>query len=905
MVKCPVCFTQLADGLSSCTSCGAQLQLSVLPTAQQEERQAAPNPGSNTSSSKSVDGGRFVPGTVIAGRYRIVGLLGRGGMGEVYRAEDLKLNHPVALKFLPVRFSQDAVALARFHREVRVARQIAHPNVCRVYDIGEVDGHHFITMEYIDGEDLASLLRRIGHLPAMKATEIARQVCAGLAAAHDLGVLHRDLKPANVMLDGRGKARLTDFGLAGLSSELHDREKHAGTPAYMAPEQIAGQEATIRSDIYSLGLVLYEIYTGKRVFDATTLQELMQQRQTSTPTSPSLLIKDLDPLVEKIVLRCLENDPQKRPASALQVAIALPGGDPLAAALAAGETPSPEMVAAAPKEGALRPPVAIACLAGVLTLITLLILLSGKTQLFSKLPLFKSPEVLAERAATISQRIGYRKQPVDTAYAFEIDYSYLEKERQKGFSQQTLDRLSAGQPLVLYFWYRQSPRYLEPQEFRPFVVLVEAHELTVSESNPPMNVSGMIYVVLDPRGRLVKFIAVPPQVQNPDAALSGKTEWPTLFSEAGLDIGRFSQVESKWLPPGYADERRAWQGFYPDHPDIPIRIEAASYRGMAVYFQIISPWEKPSRQEEDQPGTREMVGVLLLISAFVAALGGAAFLARRNLRLGRSDRRGAYRLVRLIFWVSLAGSLLSADHSPTLLNEMELFMKAVTQALLYSCFLWLFYIALEPYVRRQWPGLIISWSRLVAGGFRDPMVGRDVLIGGLLGLAQTFVMCAATLTSGRRIISLDPFNLRGTRSLIGGVLAGLIPKIAMFGLFVLLLLFLFYVLLRTKRRAILALFLLDFVLDGLFFASSTFAWIAFVFVAMLMVISVARFGLLAVMTNQVFFFLSFFYPLTSDFSAWYAPSGFFAIFIMLALSIYGFYISLAGQPLFRTPLLTD
>jgi serine/threonine protein kinase len=168
---------------------------------------------------------------------------------------------------------RDETARARFHQEVRLARQIAHPNVCRVFDIGEADGRLFLTMEYVDGEDLASLLRRIGQLAQSKALDIARQLCAGLAAAHDHGVLHRDLKPGNIMLDGRGRVRIADFGLAALGESLDAEELRAGTPAYMAPEQLAGSEVTPRSDIYSLGLVLYEIFTGKRPFDATTLPD--------------------------------------------------------------------------------------------------------------------------------------------------------------------------------------------------------------------------------------------------------------------------------------------------------------------------------------------------------------------------------------------------------------------------------------------------------------------------------------------------------------------------------------------------------------------------------------------------------------------------------------------------------
>src|ERR1700689_897918 len=305
----------------------------------------------------------FLPGALLAGRYRIVALLGRGGMGEVYRAHDLTLGQEVALKFLPEVAASNPAALARFYNEVRIARQVSHANVCRVYDLGEVDGQPYLSMEYIDGEDLGSLLRRIGRLPSDKAIEIARQLCAGLAAAHAKGVLHRDLKPANVMLNGRGHVVITDFGLAALADEIPGEEIRNGTPAYMAPEQLAGREVTIQSDIYSLGLVLYEVFTGKRAFEASTLAELVRLHSETTPVSPSSLVKELDPAVESAILRCLDSEPSKRPSSALAVAARLPGGDPLAAALAAGETPSPQVVAASGETAALPWKIAVPSLA--------------------------------------------------------------------------------------------------------------------------------------------------------------------------------------------------------------------------------------------------------------------------------------------------------------------------------------------------------------------------------------------------------------------------------------------------------------------------------------------------------------------------------------------------------------
>ena len=216
-------------------------------------------------------------------------------MGEVYRADDLELGQSVALKFLPARVAADPSWLNRFRNEVRTARQVAHSNVCRIYDIAEEDGHVFLSMEYIDGEDLAGVLRRLGRPSREKAIEIARQICLGLAAAHENKVLHRDLKPANIMIDGRGRVRITDFGLAGFLDELEQAESRAGTPAYMAPEQLTDGKVSVRSDIYTLGLILYELFTGKRVFETNDIEELKRKHTSGTLSTPSSITEEIDP----------------------------------------------------------------------------------------------------------------------------------------------------------------------------------------------------------------------------------------------------------------------------------------------------------------------------------------------------------------------------------------------------------------------------------------------------------------------------------------------------------------------------------------------------------------------------------------------------------------------------------
>ncbi|HVG20907.1 MAG TPA: serine/threonine-protein kinase, partial [Blastocatellia bacterium] len=816
------------------------------------------------------------------------------------RADDLKLAQAVALKFLPENLASDEAMLERFHREVRTARQISHPNICRVYDIGEVEGQHFLSMEYVDGEDLASLLRRIGRLPADKAVEIANQLCAGLAAAHEQGVLHRDLKPANVMIDGRGKARIMDFGLAGLAGEFRGHEVRAGTPAYMAPEQLAGKEVTVRSDIYSLGLVLYEIFTGRKAFDATSLEELMRKHETTTPPSISDFVKEIDPLVERVILRCLERDPRDRPASVAQVAAALPGGDPLAAALAAGETPSPEMVAATPKEGALRPAIAATCLAAFFIELALVVLLSGKLMMHNRVPLEKSPEVLADRAANVVKNFGYANAPADTAYGVSEDQGFVLRAREQGTQLNDWRRLESGQPMFYYFWYRQSPRPLTAFD-----------STRVSLSDPPLEFSGMANVVLDMSGRLVEFTAVPPQVNA--SAPTAQPDWRPLFSEAGFKITNFTQVESTWLPPTYADARAAWEGAYPEQPDIPIRVEAAAYQGRPVYFQVIPPWGKPVRQEEVATRATRRAAGIILAAVFLAVLVASLLLARRNLRMGRGDRKGGFKIALFVFSTSLVGQVVGADHVPMLGEELSILFQATSEALFGATFFWLLYIALEPSVRRRWPRLIISWSRLLAGGFRDPMVGRDVLIGSLLGLGHTLSICTMYILSqgtekpAPPIPSINPASLEGVRGVIMYLLSVGVQQHLLIGMGLLFLLLLLYILLRKQWLAAAALWLMFLTVEVLAFVAPAppVLWITPIVIATLAVVATARFGLLTTISFQVFFDLSFHYPITPNLSAWYAQATFMILPLLIAVAVYSFYTSLAGQPLFRGGILQD
>jgi serine/threonine protein kinase/Flp pilus assembly protein TadD len=258
----------------------------------------------------------FAPGEVLADRYRMIARIGRGGMGDVWRADDLVLQTPVALKLI---HSAAPEGRERILNEVRLARQITHPAVCRVFDVGEAAGGIFYTMELIEGEDLAALIRRVGRLPSNKVADIGRQLCGGLAVAHAQGVLHRDLKPANVLIDNQGQVRITDFGIAITRTDA-GRHRMTGTPAYMAPEQLAsGTPLSERTDVYSLGLVLYELLVGQSAFDRLDA--------TSEIPRPSTLVPNVSPQLERVVMQALSSDPAGRPSSALAMAASLTDGE--------------------------------------------------------------------------------------------------------------------------------------------------------------------------------------------------------------------------------------------------------------------------------------------------------------------------------------------------------------------------------------------------------------------------------------------------------------------------------------------------------------------------------------------------------------------------------------------------
>ena len=758
---------------------------------------------------------------------------------------------------------------------------MAHPNVCRVYDIGQVDGLHYISMEYVDGEDLGSLLRRIGRLPVDKALETARKLCAGLAAAHEKGVLHRDLKPANVMIDGRGQVLIMDFGLSGFSGQLQG-DIRSGTPAYMSPEQLAGTEVTVRSDIYALGLLLYELFTGKRAFQAASLMELMEMQERAAPASVTTLVKELDPAVERVIQRCLQPDPRQRPASALAVAAALLGGDPLAAALAAGETPSPELVAAAGETEGLPPKVAVPWLAAALLGILVVALLAPSQAVTTKLPLENSPEGLTRDARTIIRSFGYTARPGDAAWALQYDDDYRNylKRHPKEAAARWKDP-AAGQPPLVAFWYRESPRPM---------AAAWHFNVVVGYEDPPFEMSGMVRLRADPDGKLREFEAVPPQVEAA-AASSGAFDWARLFQSAGLDQSRFQPADPQWTPLANWDTRAAWTGADPQ-TGAKLRVEAAVWRGRPVSFRIIGPWTVPSRMVPPNGGNQAAFQVVLYLMLLAACL-----FARYNFRARRVDLRGAARMSAWYFACGAASLFLNMHHSNTA-QEVSGLWRVAAAASVNAVVVWVFYLTLEPWVRRRWPHTMISWTRYTTLGIRDPLVGRDLLYGAGCGAVAGILIVMETALRGGEPSFPSLNALLGVRREIAEMLNA-VPDALSSSMIFFFMLFLLRVLLRKQWIAATAFVAIMSVIPAI---GSATPWVdipenALLFGVLAFVL--LRFGLLASIVAFASLDLLSACPPTLDVSAWYIVLVPIPLLAVASIAIYGFRKSLAGRPLFQ------
>jgi serine/threonine-protein kinase len=609
----------------------------------------------------------------------------------------------------------------------------------------------------------------------------------------------------------------------------------------------------------------------------------MEMQERAAPASIATLVKDLDPAVERVIQRCLQPDPRKRPASALAVAAALPGGDPLAAALAAGETPSPELVAAAGETEGLPPKVAVPWLAAALLGIVALAVFAPSQSVLARLPLDNSPEALTRDARTIIKSFGYTARPGDTAWGLIYDGSYLNylhKHRKEAAAR--WKNPAAGQPPLAAFWYRESPWPMAAEM---------GLNMEVNYGDPPLEMSGMVRLKTDPDGKLQDFGAFPPQVEEA-APPSAAFDWARLFQAAGLDQSRFQPADPQWNPPASWDARAAWTGADPQ-TGVKLRVEAAAWRGRPVWFSIVGPWTVASRMQPPESGQGQLASQAIVLLVFVAG----CLLAWYNFRARRVDQRGAVRMSAWLFVCLAASTFLEMHHSATA-QELSGFWRVVSRALLNAGTLWVIYLALEPWVRRYWPHTMISWTRYTTRGFRDPLVGRDLLYGAACGALGSVLMVLYTALRGGEPSLPSLSALLGVRYEAAQMLTA-VPGALLSSTIYLLMLFLLRVLLRKQWLAGPAFVIimsvvpaigsatirLDIMEGAIFFGAVTFVLL--------------RFGLLAAIAAYVSYYLLQTYPPTLDLSAWYVGLVPIPLLAVAAIAIYGFRTSLAGRPLFQ------
>jgi serine/threonine-protein kinase len=600
-------------------------------------------------------------------------------------------------------------------------------------------------------------------------------------------------------------------------------------------------------------------------------------------------VKDIDPGVERVILHCLAPDPADRPDSATAVAMALPGGDPLAAALAAGETPSPEMVAGAGATIGISVRGAVSCLAVLVLSLIAGSWLGDRGLISGDASLDLPPEVLAAKAREIARSLGYQGKPRDRAFRMAYDTDYIRHLSSTNDRRPMRDR----RPSPIYFWYRESPVPLLPGSLGGVKYL-----------DPPATLPGMLALQLDSAGYLIQLRAVPePASPTPQPF----ENWTTLFAAAGLELRDFEEIGPQWAPPLLPDARKAWKGNYPGQPEPPVRVEAGTVAGRIAYFRVFHPWTNP-RDSEPARTVSVRTGSTAFASSPGTAIWWWAFsllasgLALHNLRNGRGDRRGAFRVAMYIFLMQLAQATAAGD----LAHPFERELLAVYRSVMLAVQVWLAYIGLEPLARRIWPQTLISWSRLLAGRWRDPLLGRDLLIGVAAGCAFTATvgMLWIAAPSGTLVRTAGYALPAGLGSFIDMIVTPMCAPLFIGFTFVVSISAIWLVLGRRWAAAILGWMIctVAFSSIGSGVQPRAVIWTIAAAITGLFVVLLVRVGVTAMVAANFAVLLNFSLLGGWDLSAWHQQPGRLNALLLLALGVYAFHTALAGRPILGAKL---
>jgi hypothetical protein len=507
-----------------------------------------------------------------------------------------------------------------------------------------------------------------------------------------------------------------------------------------------------------------------------------------------------------------------------------------------------------------------------------------------------SAEVLAQRARDIAKQLGYTTPPLDSAGGFEWNDEYLEYLDHAGGEHPDWDLVMKHRPTLLQYWRRQSPNYLVATD-------IHSSALTpgiVSRHDPPPTLSGMTSLTLDPEGRLLRFAAIPPQKEGAPTPAQAY-DWKQLFALAGLDLSQFQSTEPMWNSLGSADQRAAWTGVWPG-TSMPLRVEAAAWHGKPVFFRLIGDWTEPDRMPSSD-STHSKAPEIALVVFLLILMAAAVWLARHNSRTERSDPQGALRLGLLIFILQMLLWTFSS-HFVTSISLFGLFVQAASYSLFLAAVAYVVYLAIEPYVRRHWPHAIISWSRLMAGRIRDPLVGRDTLYGVILGVSWAVIFGLMSL--GLKRIGATPVLgsqdfLEGPRHVLGQCLWHVTNSVEATLMFFFLM-FVFRVIFRKPWIAA-AVFVIFWVgiksYDNHHWYLTAPAFVAVYAIAAFVVL---RFGFVALAVGILTVDLLGSVPVTTDWSSFYSGAQAFVILLVAAMALWGCYTALAGQKLLKGDL---